>query len=115
MKIILAISIVAYLILNVYVFEKINTAFYLSEERRKLHKIVIWILPFLGPLMLRSFWRNRENDRLKVILKKDRKIKRDTKLKEPDYSFEPPSDSSDSPFHTPGPNAHLYMGYTERT
>jgi hypothetical protein len=49
-----------YIILNVYVSIKINKAYYLSEEMRKLHLKLIWAIPFIGPLMLRNFWKNEK-------------------------------------------------------
>jgi len=46
-----------YIILNLYVTGRINKSYYSNEERRGLHKKLIWAIPFLGPLMLIGFWR----------------------------------------------------------
>lgn len=59
-----------YIILNLYVTGRINKSYYLNEERRGLHKKLIWVIPFLGPLIIIGFWR------------KTGKIKTDTMTKE---------------------------------
>lgn len=61
-----------YIGVNIYVLQKINKAIYLKEERRSLHKVIIWVIPFLGALLLRGFWK-KNNDQLDVMTKKDRK------------------------------------------
>lgn len=60
-----------YLALNIYVTYKINRANYLTEERRSLHKRLVWILPFLGPFLIKSFWSD-EKPITKAMTKKDR-------------------------------------------
>ena len=70
----LILAIVAYIILNIYVTKKINKAFYLKEERRKLHKKLIWIIPFLGPWVINSFWKVKKDKELEVMTKDKRKI-----------------------------------------
>ena len=65
---------IVYILLNIYVTRKINKAYYLKEERRKLHKIFIWIIPFLGPLMIKSFWQEKKNETMEVMTKDKRKI-----------------------------------------
>ena len=67
----LALSIIGivYIVFNLYVTKKINKASYSNEERRALHKNLIWFMPFIGPLMIIRFWR------------KDRKVEFDTMTK----------------------------------
>ena len=61
-----------YLILNIYVLEKISHAYYLSESRRKIHKWFIWIVPFFGPLIIHSFWTGKKK-KLETKTKHNRK------------------------------------------
>ena len=49
-----------YIILNLYVTGRINKSYYLNEERRGLHKKLIWIIPFIGPLLIIGFWTKRK-------------------------------------------------------
>ncbi len=70
----ISLVIVAYVGLNFYTRYKINKAFYLSEKRRELHKKLIWFLPFLGALMLRSFWTSKKK-KLEAMYKAKRKEK----------------------------------------
>lgn len=63
-----------YIVVNIYVLRKINKAAYLKEERRSLHKVIIWVIPFLGALLLRGFWKKVIG--IKVVIKKDRKVNR---------------------------------------
>ena len=60
---------IAYFLFTNYVRNKINKSIYLNEERRNLHKKLIWIIPFLGPLMIRSFWKKQNPNDMKVISK----------------------------------------------
>lgn len=62
-----------YISLNIYVQKKIDNGSYLKEERKELHKILIWLVPFLGPLMIKHFWDSRCKINTDVITKKDRK------------------------------------------
>lgn len=63
----------AYLCLNLYVNYRISSSLYLDEDRRKLHRIFIWLLPFIGPLMIRNFWKKKKPSRLEIITKDKRK------------------------------------------
>ena len=74
MNLFLVMIAIIYLSLNIYVTRKINKACYLNEERRKLHKRFIWMLPFLGPLIIKSFWQEKEKDGLEIMTKDKRKI-----------------------------------------
>ena len=74
MEISIAVLFILYVILNVFVSSKINSAFYLKDERRRLHKMLIWFTPFVGPYLIKSFWLKKDNA-LKTITKKDRKVK----------------------------------------
>ena len=61
---------IVYIVFNLYVTKKINKASYSNAERRALHKNLIWLIPFIGPLMIIGFWR------------KDRKVEFDTMTKD---------------------------------
>ncbi|MGD1848329.1 MAG: hypothetical protein ACFB10_23290 [Salibacteraceae bacterium] len=63
----------AYVGLNLWVTRKINKARYLEEDRRKTHRIFIWLLPFLGPLLIRRFWKTPTSGKLEIMTKSDRK------------------------------------------
>ena len=74
MNYLIVISIIfLYNILNLYVRNRINNSIYLDENRRKLHQKLIWILPFLGPIIIYGFWRNKSKDELDVMTKAKRK------------------------------------------
>jgi|GEM_PF-1875642 len=70
--ILLIVAVLAYVCLNLLVTQKINKADYFKEERRKLHKRFIWILPFLGPLAIRSFWKKKEDTGLEIMTRDKR-------------------------------------------
>jgi|ETNmetMinimDraft_18_1059904.scaffolds.fasta_scaffold53859_2 hypothetical protein len=74
MEVYLTITAISYAILNIYVTMRINKAYYMKEERRKLHKKFIWIVPFLGPLIIKSFWMKKEDKELDVMTKDKRKL-----------------------------------------
>jgi hypothetical protein len=63
----------AYVLFNMYVTRRINNAYYLSEQRRGLHKKFIWIIPFLGPLLIRDFWKVEKKNRFETITKEQRR------------------------------------------
>lgn len=42
---------------NLFVTRQIDRAYYVDEERRRLHKKFIWLVPFVGPLVILGFWR----------------------------------------------------------
>jgi hypothetical protein len=74
-ELILIIIIAIYILFTLFVRKKIVAAYYLKEERRRLHKKLIWFIPFLGPLMLRAFWKERKENievKTKFTRKKDR-------------------------------------------
>jgi hypothetical protein len=73
--IIVGILVLAYIGLNFYVDKRIREAHYLSLDRKKLHRKFIWILPFLGPWLIRSFWKKPEGD-MEVMTKDKRKLKK---------------------------------------
>ena len=55
LKILVSVGIV-YVLLNLFVTIRINKANYLNEERRRIHKRFIWLIPFVGPLLIKGFW-----------------------------------------------------------
>jgi hypothetical protein len=75
----IALSIIAigYIVFNLYVTKRINKSFYLNEERKALHKNLIWIIPFVGPLMIVSFWRKNKKVTFETMTKDQRKKKGD--------------------------------------
>lgn len=62
MKLII-IAIICFIVINLFVTKRINKSYYLNEEMRSLHKKFIWFLPFLGPLLIKSFWGKQKNER----------------------------------------------------
>jgi len=71
--IILSAVLILYFIFNLYVRNRINNSIYLDEKRRELHQKLIWILPFLGPIIIYGFWKNKSKDELDVMTKSKRK------------------------------------------
>jgi hypothetical protein len=65
-----------YILLNLYVTRRINKSYYLNGERRELHKKLIWIIPFIGPLLIRGFWKMEKNKKIKTITKEEREKKK---------------------------------------
>lgn len=78
MKIFLALIGFAYIIINIYVTIKINKALYLRKEMKKSHKIFIWIFPFFGPLIIKSYWRKQKDKKLEINTKDKRNIDNST-------------------------------------
>ncbi len=66
------ISLLIYILLNVFVTKRINKSYYLSEEMRSLHKKFIWFLPILGPLIIKNFWRKPKTNNIQVNTKSQR-------------------------------------------
>lgn len=64
----------AYLCFTYYVYLRIIKAIYLSENRRKLHKRFIWFVPFIGPLIIRNFWKRNIDIGIDVMTKSKRKL-----------------------------------------
>ena len=64
-----------YLALNSFVLIKINKALYLKEERRNIHRVLIWVIPFLGPLLIKSHWITHKNN-INVMTKSKRRNKK---------------------------------------
>ncbi len=74
MKVLLAIATV-YVLLNIFVTIRINKSDYLNEERRRLHKRLIWLIPFLGPLLIIGFW-TKVKPKLETMTKDEREKKK---------------------------------------
>ncbi len=55
-----------YLLFNIIVMYRISKARYLNESRRNIHKVFIWLIPFLGPLMIMSYWLSPEKITVKT-------------------------------------------------
>lgn len=73
----LLIILTAYIICNLYVTRRITKAYYLNEERRVLHKKMIWFLPFIGPLLIKGFWARNSKERFDTMTKAQRNDKKD--------------------------------------
>ncbi|MFP4622470.1 MAG: hypothetical protein ACLFM7_14265 [Bacteroidales bacterium] len=69
--IILLLIIAAYVLFTLYVYKRIGQARYMDEERRSMHKKLIWFLPFIGPLLIRGFW-TKQKKRMGVQTKTKR-------------------------------------------
>ena len=70
LKILIVIGTV-YVLLNIFVTIRINKSDYLNEERRKLHRRLIWLFPFLGPLLISGFW-TKSKPKLETMTKEKR-------------------------------------------
>jgi hypothetical protein len=68
------IGIVIYFLFTGYVFMRIKKSEYLNEKSRKIHGILIWVLPFIGSWIIRDFWRKNPNKKLEIMTKSRRKI-----------------------------------------
>ncbi len=66
------IALLIYILLNVFVTKRLNKSYYLSEEMRTLHKKFIWFLPFLGPLLIKNFWRKQKSKNIQINTKTQR-------------------------------------------
>lgn len=71
----LIVSGIAYILLNIFVMWRINTSFYLREERRKIHKLLIWFIPFIGPLLIFNYW-TKSKSTFEVMTKEQREKKK---------------------------------------
>lgn len=70
-KILLLVFIVSYSYFNIYTRNKIIETSFLSEHQKRIHKTLIWIIPyFWGMLILRII----KPGKYKTYTKKDRKI-----------------------------------------
>ena len=58
--IILLLIITAYVLFTLFVSKRISKARYMNEERRSMHKKLIWFLPFVGPVLIRGFWTSQK-------------------------------------------------------
>lgn len=61
---------------NLFVTRQINRAYYVDEERRRLHRKFIWLIPFVGPLIILGFWRKRKRVKFDTITKQERDKKK---------------------------------------
>jgi hypothetical protein len=73
--IISSIIVLIYLALNIYVSNRLSKSFYLNEERRGLHKKLIWFIPFIGPALLYGFWKPNNKVRIETMTKEQRESK----------------------------------------
>lgn len=65
-----------YIGLNLYVVKRINKANYINSKQRNLHRKFIWFLPFIGPFMIRTYWKKHEYKPVKSRTKVDRKLEK---------------------------------------
>lgn len=73
MKITLLAILVVYFFFTLFVHYRINKSEYSDESRRTLHKKFVWILPFVGPLIIKGFWIKRKEKKLEIMDKSKRK------------------------------------------
>ncbi len=76
--IIIIFFVLIYIVLNIYVSKRIDKSLYIDDSRRRLHKKFIWLIPFIGPLMIRGFWKKSGVEPMKVITKANRKLDKST-------------------------------------
>lgn len=62
-----------YFILNLYVTLRLRKSHYSSAERRDLHTKLIWVLPFVGPLLIIGYWRKTKKKKIVIMTKDQRK------------------------------------------
>ena len=74
MEIFLILLLALYAIINIRVTKKIDEALYLNEKSRKLHKKIIWILPFLGALLTKDSWQEQKGNDIEITTKSSKKI-----------------------------------------
>lgn len=84
----LTIFFTAYVATNFWVYSSIQRADYASEERRQVHKYLIWILPFFGAFMIRSFWKKPEKLKLEVMTKAKRNIDKNNPAEIPSHDYQ---------------------------
>ena len=75
---IIIISVLIYTVFNIYVTKRINKSLYIDDSRRKLHKKFIWLIPFIGPLMIREFWKKGGAEPMKVMTKANKNLDKST-------------------------------------
>jgi hypothetical protein len=66
---------IAYLAFTFYVSLKVKKAEYKDLERKKIHQVFIWLLPFMAPLLIKSYWLTRKKVKLVANTKGNRKSK----------------------------------------
>ena len=66
------IALLIYVLLNGYVTKRLNKSYYINEEMRSLHKKFIWFLPFLGPLIIKNFWKKPKTNNVQTNTKTQR-------------------------------------------
>ncbi|GAA0190803.1 hypothetical protein GCM10009122_52750 [Fulvivirga kasyanovii] len=66
---------VAYLLFSIYVNAKVNKGYYFSEKRRSAHRWLIWMIPFLGAILIKGHWQPKRNYQAEVMTKNERKNK----------------------------------------
>jgi hypothetical protein len=69
---IFVITAIIYAAFNLFVMRRISRAFYLDEDRRRFHMKFIWILPFIGPLIISGSWREPKKVKLDTMTKEQR-------------------------------------------
>jgi hypothetical protein len=68
------IALLVYFLFTYHIQLKIESANYLDEDRRRLHKRLIWVIPFIGPQLIRSYWqKSKKQKSLEVKTKGSRK------------------------------------------
>ena len=65
-----------YLGFNLFLTRRIKSAYYPDEVRREFRKRFIWLVPFVGPLMIVGSWRKRTKVKFDTMTKQQRDRKK---------------------------------------
>lgn len=58
---------ILYVLSNVFISKRLKNSYYPNKAMQSLHlKLLIWLLPFIGPLMLYSFWKKSKPTKMKI-------------------------------------------------
>jgi len=69
---IILIILVLYILMHVYVTKRISKAYYVEDKMKRFHRKFIWMLPFLGPLVIKNFWKTPKEKGLQINTKTQR-------------------------------------------
>jgi hypothetical protein len=61
---------------NLVVTRRLNRAFYMDDGRRLFHRKFIWLVPFVGPIIIIGFWRKTHAVKFDTMTKQQRDKKK---------------------------------------
>ena len=64
---------ITYILCNLVISKRLKKAYYPDKAMQTRHLKLIWLLPFIGPLMLYSFWKKSKPKKMKINTKENRK------------------------------------------